>query len=308
MTTKTTHTSASTQSQKNTALRGIIFTLAGGACWGFSGACGQYLFEYCAMDAFWLTSVRMLLSGVILLGFLLIRQPDKLKQIWQDKQDVTQLLFFALIGLLACQFTYLKAIEHTNAGTATVLQYLGPLLIMIYACVKGSRLPSKREAIAIVFALAGTFLLATHGNIHALVISPQGLFWGIGAAIGLFFYTLIPTRIIGKFGSWVVTGYGMIIGGGCLAIAMQIWNIPVQLDFGGTLALAGIILIGTLVAYTLYLQGVQDIGAVKASMLASVEPVSATLFSALWLHTNFVFMDMIGFFLILTTVFLLAKK
>ena len=293
---------------KNIALRGILCTLAGGACWGFSGACGQFLFQEYQIDAFWLTAMRMLISGILLLGYLLAAQPTKLKVIWQEKQDVQQLLFFALIGLLACQFTYLKAIEHTNAGTATVLQYLGPLLIMIYACVKGSRLPSKNEGIAIIFALAGTFLLATHGNVHTLVISTQGLFWGIGAAIGLFFYTLIPTRIIAKFGSWVVTGYGMLIGGGCLALVMRIWQIPVHLDLAGFLALAGIIIIGTLVAYTLYMQGVQDIGAVKASMLASVEPVSATLFSALWLGTSFVFMDFIGFLLIMSTVFLLAKK
>lgn len=296
------------QTSKNTALRGILCTLAGGACWGFSGACGQFLFQEYQIDAFWLTATRMLISGILLLGYLLATQPAKLKVIWQEKQDVQQLLFFAIIGLLACQFTYLKAIEHTNAGTATVLQYLGPLLIMIYACVKGSRLPSKNEGIAIVFALAGTFLLATHGNVHTLVISTQGLFWGIGAAIGLFFYTLIPTRIIAKFGSWVVTGYGMLIGGGCLALAMRIWQIPVHLDMAGILAIAGIIIIGTLVAYTLYMQGVQDIGAVKASMLASVEPVSATLFSALWLDTSFVFMDFIGFLLIMSTVFLLAKK
>lgn len=296
------------QNGKNIALRGIFYTLAGGACWGFSGACGQFLFQAYQIDAFWLTAARMLISGILLLGYLLVTQPIKLKTIWQDKQDVRQLLFFAIIGLLACQFTYLKAIEHTNAGTATVLQYLGPLLIMVYACIKGSRLPSRREAIAIVFALAGTFLLATHGNIHTLVISTQGLFWGIGAAIGLFFYTLIPTRIIGKFGSWVVTGYGMLIGGSCLALATRIWQVPVHLDLAGILALAGIILIGTLVAYTLYMQGVQDIGAVKASMLASIEPVSATLFSALWLDTSFVFMDLIGFLLIMSTVFLLAKK
>lgn len=296
------------QTGKNIALRGIFYTLAGGACWGFSGACGQFLFQAYQIDAFWLTAARMLISGILLLGYLLVTQPIKLKTIWQDKQDVRQLLFFAIIGLLACQFTYLKAIEHTNAGTATVLQYLGPLLIMVYACIKGSRLPSRREAIAIVFALAGTFLLATHGNIHTLVISTQGLFWGIGAAIGLFFYTLIPTRIIGKFGSWVVTGYGMLIGGSCLALATRIWQVPVHLDLAGILALAGIILIGTLVAYTLYMQGVQDIGAVKASMLASIEPVSATLFSALWLDTSFVFMDLIGFLLIMSTVFLLAKK
>lgn len=65
---------------------------------------------------------------------------------------------------------------------------------------------------------------------------------------------------------------------------------------------------GTIFAYTLYLQGVADIGAVRASMLASIEPVSATLFSVFWLHTQFQWIDLVGFVCILATVFLLAKK
>ena len=58
----------------------------------------------------------------------------------------------------------------------------------------------------------------------------------------------------------------------------------------------------------MYLQGVKEVGPVKSSMLASVEPVSAALFSALWLGSSFTVTDIIGFVLILATVFILAKK
>lgn len=299
---------SSLTAQKKTTLRGMICTLSGGICWGFSGTCGQYLLQYYEIDAFWLTAMRMLTSGTLLLIFLLLSQPASLKLIWQNKTDVGYLFSFALIGLLSCQVTYLKAIQYTNAGTATVLQYLGPLLIMMYTCLKSRRLPSGKETLAILFALSGTFLLATHGNIHSLAISPLGLFWGLCAAIGLFLYTLLPTGIIAKYGSKIITGYGMFIGGIFLALAIQIWQVPILLDTKGILALFAIILIGTLAAFTLYLQGVQDIGAVNASMLASVEPVAATLFSALWLHSSFAPLDFIGFLLIITTVFLLAKS
>ena len=298
-------TSNQEKAQKN--LRGIVCTLTGGICWGFSGACGQYLFQNYTIDAFWLTAMRMLCSGTVLLFFLLLRQPASLKPIWHHKKDVRQLFLFALIGLLSCQVTYLKAIEYTNAGTATVLQYLGPLLIMLYACCKSRRMPSPKEAIAIFLALLGTFLLATHGNIEHLVISTQGLFWGLCAAIGLFFYTLLPTGIIATYGSKVVTGYGMFLGGLCLSLVLRLWAIPIPLDLKGYFALFAIIIIGTLAAFTLYLQGVQDIGAVKASMIASVEPVAATIFSALWLHSTFSLLDFVGFLCIITTVFLLAK-
>ena len=106
----------------------------------------------------------------------------------------------------------------------------------------------------------------------------------------------------------VVTGFGMLIGGILLACVVQVWSIPVALDVKGWLAVGGMVVVGTILAYTLYLQGVGDIGSVRASMLASIEPVSATVLSVVWLHTSFLLMDLLGFVCILATVFLLAKK
>lgn len=65
--------------------------------------------------------------------------------------------------------------------------------------------------------------------------------------------------------------------------------------------------IGTLLGFTAYLTAINDIGAAKASLIASVETVSATAFAALWLHTPFAFVDFVGFALIMATVFLLAR-
>lgn len=93
-----------------------------------------------------------------------------------------------------------------------------------------------------------------------------------------------------------------------LAVVVQVWNIKVSLDIRKLLTVSAIVIIGTVIAFTLYLQGVSDIGAVKASVLASVEPVSAVLFSVLWLGTSFMIIDVIGFACIMGTVFLLTKK
>ena len=65
--------------------------------------------------------------------------------------------------------------------------------------------------------------------------------------------------------------------------------------------------LGTIVAFNLIMQGIQDVGPVKASMLAATEPLSATVFSALWLGTAFSVTDLIGFACIVSTIFLLAK-
>lgn len=291
---------------KNT--RGILCTLLGGTLWGFSGACSDYLFTNYAMDSSWLTVVRMLGAGIALTALNLTGRRKQSFAIWKNKSDALQLVIFALLGLAFSQYAYLTSIEHSNAGTATVLQYLGPVLIMVLVCVKNRRLPDKKEGIAIFLAVGGTYLLATHGNPGTMVLSRLGLIWGLLSAISLALYTLLPAKIIPRWGSMIVTGWAMLLGGAAMAVVSQVWTIRIALDIYGWLAVGGVVIAGTLLAYTMYLQGVADIGAVRASMLASVEPVSATVISALWLGTQFQWIDIVGFAAIMATVFLLAKK
>ena len=291
---------------KNT--RGILCTLLGGTFWGFSGACGQYLFTHCEINAVWLTTVRMLGAGIVLTTLSLLRHRDRVKGMWSTRRDALQLIVFALLGLAFSQFTYLVSIDCSNAGTATVLQYLGPVLIMALVCVRRRRLPNRIETLAIVLAVGGTYLLATHGRPGSMVLSGEALFWGLLSAVSLALYTLLPARLIPKWGSVPVTGWAMLLGGAALGCVSRAWSIPVSLDANGILAVCGMVVMGTVLAYTLYLQGVSDIGAVRASLLCSVEPVSATMFSVFWLKTEFMMIDLVGFACILLTVFLLSGR
>ena len=209
--------------------------------------------------------------------------------IWKNREDAFRLVLFAICGLMFCQFSYMKAIFYSNSGTATILQYLGPVLIMVISCVMAGKLPNKWEVLAIVLALTGTFLIATHGNIKNMALTPKGLAWGLTSAVSVSLYTMLPVRIMKKWGSIPVVGYGMVIGGIVLGLGTRFWNQTVPLDGSGLAALAAIILLGTAIAFTLYLTGVKEIGAVKGSMLASVEPVSSTV-------------------CIFATIFLLAKE
>lgn len=63
----------------------------------------------------------------------------------------------------------------------------------------------------------------------------------------------------------------MIIGGVVLGIIGRVWNISVSLDIYGYLAMVGIIVIGTVLAFSMYLIGVNLIGPMRASLIAAVE-------------------------------------
>lgn len=291
---------------KTKTLRGVLLALMAGTCWGFSGTVGQYLFTNFGVDSGWLTVVRMTTSGLILLGIVLASAPAQLKTVWQNQRDSLHLILFSVAGLMAVQYTYMQAIFYSNSGTATALQYLGESFILVYVCLAGRRLPHRPEFLGLVLALGGIFLIATHGNLSNIVLSPQGLFWGLAAAFALMSYTLMPGRLIRRYGSRVITGYGMLIGGVVLGLVLRPWGSAPALVLPVVLGMAAIILIGTVFAFTAYLQSIADLGSVKAGLLASVETVSAPVISFFWLGTRFTFADCLGFACVLAMVVLLA--
>lgn len=292
--------------KQNTAVRGTLCALLGGVCWGFSGTMGQYLFSAKGLETAWVTTVRMLLAGVLLLGVLAARQPRELTRVWRVGKDARRLVLFAALGLIPCQFTYLECIAYSNSATGTALNYLGQMMILFYVCLTTRRLPTRWEITALLLAMLGVFFLATHGNIHTLVLSPQALFWGLLGAAMVVVYSALPRPLLAVYGSPAVTGWGMLVGGVVLFFLSRFWQQQVALDWQ---TVAGVLLIGvvgTAMAFTLYLQGVRDIGPVKTSLLSCAELVTAGILTCLWLKTPLVLQDFVGMALILGMVIFLS--
>ena len=292
--------------KQNTAVRGTLCALLAGVCWSISGTMGQYLFSAKGLETAWVTTVRMLLAGVLLLGVLAARQPRELTRVWRVGKDARRLVLFAALGLIPCQFTYLECIAYSNSATGTALNYLGQMMILFYVCLTTRRLPTRWEITALLLAMLGVFFLATHGNIHTLVLSPQALFWGLLGAAMVVVYSALPRPLLAVYGSPAVTGWGMLVGGVVLFFLSRFWQQQVALDWQ---TVAGVLLIGvvgTAMAFTLYLQGVRDIGPVKTSLLSCAELVTAGILTCLWLKTPLVLQDFVGMALILGMVVFLS--
>jgi drug/metabolite transporter (DMT)-like permease len=210
--------------------------------------------------------------------------------------------------MVTVQFTYFYSINLSNADTATVLQYTGPIFVVGFYAAKNKRLPVLIEYISLILAIGGTFLLVTHGNINQLVISDKALLWGIISAISLAFYTIYPVTLLQKYSALTVTGWGMIIGGIVFSIFINPWSISGVWDVETWAAFAYIIIFGTVIAFGIFLSSLKIIGAQSASLLCSVEPVSAAVVAVFWLNVSFQSMDWLGTGMILLTVFLLTKK
>lgn len=285
-------------------ITGVLATLVGGSFWGFSGTSASFLFDTYHVDTLWLMSVRQILAGLLFMAVVVTRDRERLIKLWTTPADRKQLLLFTAFGLLFNQFCYLSAVRLTNAGTATVLQCLQLVIIMGYACAIDRRMPRTREVIGIGLALGGTFLIATGGDPTSLNISPLGLAAGLMCAVSAACMAVIPAKILPEYGSPIVTGSAMLAAGVISCVFVQPWAHMPALDAAGVEALAVFVVIGSFFAYMLYMQGVKDIGSVRASLIGTVEPVSATITSAVMLGTVFLPTDLIGFAMIIVMMFL----
>ena len=289
------------------AFKGTLFTVIAGIAWGLSGTSGQYLMAH-GISALVLTNIRLIVAGLLLVLLSYIKSKEQFLAFLKDKSSLFSLLLFALFGLFLNQLAYLSAIQETNAGTATVLQYVCPVGILAYTCIKDKVAPTIAEILSMFLAIGGTFLIATHGQMDQLSMTPAGLFWGLFSALTYALYIILPIKLIQKWGSILVIGVGMTISGFVAVPFTGIIGASIPMSFDIFLAFAGIILIGTVFAYTAFLKVASMVGPVKSSLLASIEPISAVFFAFMIMGDIFYPIDFIGMAMILLAVTIISLK
>ena len=288
--------------------RGVLFALIGGVSWDFSGTCAEFLFETQHLSPAWVTSVRCMISGAIFLILAAVIDRERFLEAAKNKRAWVAFAVNGLFGTVFCQFTYLTSISYTDSGTTTVLSMVGLALVMGYSCRASHRLPRKREVFGLVLTLVGVVLIATNGDVSRLAMPLPGLVWGLLSAVGLAAYNIIPVKLIGRYGSLVTMGFSMFVAGASMCFIEQPWTVSVDVNTEVILGMAAIIVVGTVIAAWIYMQAIADIGAVKASMIAAVEPVAATIFTVTLLGTRFELIDLIGFACIIAMVLLVSSK
>lgn len=287
---------------------GILYALTAALFWGLSGVFVQFLVSDKNINIAWLVSTRLLVSGVILLILGYFQNKKQFFGIFRDKNSLFQLIIFSIFGMVMVQYSYFAAIENSNASTATIIQYTAPVLICIYYAISRKSLPPIREILAVFLAISGIFLLVTQGQINNLYISELGLFWGVISALSLAFYTVYPIPLLNKWPSILVIGWSMLLGG----IAFSFFKSPLDFtgiaDYSSISMIAFIVLLATAFAFCIFLVAVKWLGATKASLIATSEPLAATLIAIAWLNIPFTLLDGIGGTCIILAMIILTVK
>lgn len=290
----------------NLRTKGILLVIIGAMLWGISGTVAQFLFQQKSFNSEWLVVIRLLTSGFLLLLYGYIKGDNDIKNIWKVRNDRLTLILFGIMGMLGVQYTYFSAIKYGNAATATILQYLSPVIITCYLIIRNKKLPNSKQLIAITLALIGTFFIITKGNIHSLSLSKLALFWGIASAFCGAIYNLQPISLLKKYSSIAIVSWGMIIGGLAFSFIHSPFNFTGELSIISIISVIFIVIFGTLIAFYCYLESLKYLLPTESSILGCVEPLSATILSVLWLNVSFGLPELIGTACIIFTVILLS--
>lgn len=290
----------------NSRFKGIALVIFGATLWGVSGTVAEFLFQKNNFTTEWLVVIRLLLSGILLLSYGLVKKDQGLREIWKDKKDVMRLVSFSILGMIGSQYTYFAAIKYGNAATATILQYLAPVIITCYVAIFSKKLPNKSQVAAILLAIVGTFFIITKGNINSLSISKEALFWGLCSAFAGALYTLQPVNLLKKYSSITVVGWGMLVGGIAFSFINPPWKFSGTWSVATVLAVGFVVIFGTLLAYYCYLESLNYIQPMETSILGAFEPLSAAFLSVIWLKNPFGISNFVGTACIIFTTIILA--
>ena len=285
---------------------GMGLAIMGALFWGLSGTSVQFLENAKHLNVEWLLEVRLLLAGLLTILLAYMRDGRCIFDIFKNPKDFGKLLIFGLLGIALAQYSYFKAIAISGVGVATVLQYVAPTLLIIYLFLRYFKKPTPAEFCCVLLALTGTICIVSQEGLDISTINGDALFWGLISAASICVYTLQPIELLKKYSTTSIVGFAMFICG-ILSLAM-FQQIDSEAIWDGMtwVGLFTIIILGTVVSFNAYIEGVRRIGAVQGSILSSLEPISAALFGWALLGNEFTLVGIFGMICIIATVFIIA--
>ena len=289
----------------NYSRRGYTYVSLAAILWAVSGSASKYLFNS-GLSPFQVVQLRTTIAFVGLLIWLGFRNPSRLKISPRDS------IYFALLGIFgiaAAQFFYLYAISKINVAAAILLHYTGPVFVALYSIAFTRYKLRPATLIAILGTLTGCFLVVGAYNIDLLAANRAGIIGGLLAAAAFATYSLLSEYGMRKYDPWTVLFYAMFY-------AALIWNIlhfPLEAFFHdyspaawGWILFIGVL--GTIVPFGFYFEGVNLIRSTHASITATLEPITAAVLSFFFLKETMGTLQILGGVLVVASILLLQYR
>ena len=268
--------------QKN-IFKGTIYSLLSGLIWGICGILGEYFFSHYQVSSGWITSMRLLVAGSFVIVLSSIKLRSQLFEIWKNRNNYLPFLAYAILGIFSVQFFFYLCVEYSNATTATILQFISPVFILLYNRIIYKKKASKKAIFYVLTAMIGVFLMATKGDLSKLSITPLALLTGLLSALGVMFNVILPQRFAKKYGFVPTVGWGMIIAGLFSNFLYPVYKIIFQVDAISICICLTIAFLGTAFAFFLSMKAVSLVSPLVVSVISASEPLSSAILSVLFL-------------------------
>ena len=289
-------------------LHGMLLASLASSLWAVSGISGEILFKKFNFSSDWLVSTRTLISGILLFLIVIFIEKKSILRPLKNKIDCAGIILFGTAGMYLVQYTYFKTIELSNVSFATILQFTAPFFIFIYESIKNKKVPAVSTVILLFMTILGVIFIATKGNFSNLSVSLEALLLGIISAIMIAFYSTYPKKLLKKYGSITVVGWGMIVGSIISNVIHPIWKIEGDVNTQSIIQVMIVVILGTSIAYLIYIASLNYISSSLAGILTAFEPVLAAILSVVFFGLKFSFIELIGFLLVFVSIFILEKR
>jgi drug/metabolite transporter (DMT)-like permease len=275
--------------------RGLGVAVLSAATFGTSGT-----FATALLDAGWTPLAAVTARLTVAALILTIPGALALRRSWPAlrsagprarRASAGMVVLYGLIAVAGCQLFYFEAVQRLSVGVALMLEYLGVVLVVLWLWVRHHQRPGRLTVLGSAASLVGlAFVLDLFGQQHLDFI---GVLWGLSAAVGLALYFFLSARADDLLPPIVMAWGATTIGALTLIALGALRVLPVHANFGQVsfashrtswvVPVAGLALIGTVVAYLLGIAAARVLGAKLASFVGLLEVVFAVLFAWLFL-------------------------
>ncbi|MCC9144367.1 MULTISPECIES: DMT family transporter [unclassified Arthrobacter] len=261
---------------------GILVALASSSVFGLSGSFAKSLLET-GWTSTGAVAVRMLGAALVLAIPAAVALHGRWSQVWTNWRTI---VVFGFIGVAGCQFFYFNAVERLSVGVALLLEFLAPVLMVLWLWAVTRRRPGLRTVLGAVAAVAGLVLVLDLGG--SIRVDPVGVLWGLAAAVCLAGYFFITAKQNDSLPPLVLATGGMFVGGATMAVLGLTGVLPMavstaDVELGGWqtawwVPVAGLVLFSTVLAYVTGIIAARSLG----SRVASFVSLTEVLFAVLW--------------------------
>jgi drug/metabolite transporter (DMT)-like permease len=292
--------------------RGLVVALVAAMSFGASGAFVKPMLEAGWSPAAAVTA-RAAVGGLVLLPVALVSLRGTWHALWRARWRV---LLMGLVGVAGTQLAYFAAVQRMNVGTAVLVEYLAPLLLVAWVWVRTRRRPRRVVLVGSVVAIVGLVLVIGPGAVADLDV--LGLLFASLAMIGCAIYYVIAAAPNDGMPPVAFAAAGLVIGAVALGAVGATGLVPFTAQWGQVSMLGGevpwfvpLLIVGvvaTAIAYVASITASELLGSRLASFVGLLEVVFATLYAWILLGEELTALQLFGGLLILAGIGLVRSE